>query len=141
MKKNFFKIFILFALFSCKKNKESISCEVSVAGITGNYKLTKVIIQMPGVPDQDVTSSVSSDCQRNGVYELKSDKTVVYTESGSCSNSGTGDWDVVDGKLTVYTDGGSFDFASKSISGWDCTSLTLSEDVGGATMKYTLTKQ
>lgn len=136
--------FCLLATFaSCKKDDDNDpNCERTIAGIAASYKLTKVVVTLTGIPDQDVTTSITTDCQRNGVYQLKSDKTVTYTESGTCSDNGTGTWDIVSGKFTAGSDGGSFDFNDLDIAAWDCSTLTLSQDNGsGSSTKYYLSKQ
>ena len=140
MKKVLFGLLVLGAMASCKKDKNN-SCESTVAGIAGSYKITKITAVIPNFPDQDVTTTFATDCERNGVYQLKSDKTVTYTESGSCSDSGTGTWDIVDNKMTVTTDGGSLDYSSTPITSWDCTTFVLSQDGGGVTYKVYFTKQ
>ena len=135
---------------SCKKDKNDPSCEKSVAGIAATYKITKVTVKVPNFPEQDVTNSMFDACELAATYQLKSDKTVVYTESAACGGSGTGTWDVLTGgNITWSTSGNSFDFptgasATTAISGWDCTSLVLTEVVsggGGQTYTYTFTKQ
>ncbi len=141
MKKIILGLIVLASIASCKKSKDAPVCETSVAGIAGNYKITKAIVSVAGFPDTDVTSTWLDDCQKNGVYQLKADKTVVYTETGTCSGSGTGSWDVVSGKISLSTSGDSYDLASKTISGWDCSTLVVSDDLGGATYKISFSKQ
>ena len=143
MKKFFLAVCVLATIVSCKKDDDdnNQNCEKSVAGLSGSFKITKAVIVASGIPDQDVTSSWLSDCERNGVYLLKNDKTVTYTESGSCSDSGTGTWDVVDGKISISTSGGSYFISSKTVSAWDCSTMVVSDDLGGATYKIYFTKQ
>ena len=141
MKKTLIALFAVAAFASCKKSKDSVTCEVSVAGIAGNYKITKVIAYFPSpLPDQDVTASILDDCDKSGVYQLKSDKTITYTETASCSNDGTGTWDVVSGKLTINSPAQAF--TDLPVSGWDCGTLVVTEDIGsGAGYKLYFTKQ
>lgn len=141
MKKTLIALFAVAAFASCKKSKDSVTCEVSVAGIAGNYKITKVIAYFPSpLPDQDITASYLTDCDKSGVYQLKSDKTITYTETASCSNDGTGTWDVVSGKLTINSPGQAF--TDLPVSGWDCGTLVVTEDIGsGAGYKLYFTKQ
>lgn len=142
MKKVLLGLLVLGAMASCKKDKNNSSCESTVAGIAASYKLTKVIAVIPNFPDQDLTTTYTSDCERNGVYQLKSDKTFTYTESGSCSDSGAGTWDIVDNKMTITsTSGGAVEYSSTPITSWDCTTFVLSEDGGGVTYKIYFTKQ
>jgi hypothetical protein len=143
MKKIILGICVLATIASCKKSSDDVTCEVSVAGITGNYKLTKVVVTLTGFPDQDVTTTLTDDCQRGGVYQLKADKSVVYTEAGgTCTDNGTGSWDVVNNKFSASSNGGSVDFTSLDVVGWDCGTLTVSQDNGsGSATKFSLTKQ
>jgi len=143
MKKVLLGLIVLGAMASCKKHSDDISCDVSVAGITGSYKLTSVVAYFPSpLPDQDITSTVLNSCDLGAVYQLKSDKSVVYTETGgSCAGSGTGTWDVVSSKLTLSSPGYA-DLVSASVTGWDCSNLTVTEDGGsGSGIRYTFTKQ
>jgi hypothetical protein len=148
MKKVLFGLLMVATIASCKKDDETVSCEVSVAGIAGSYKVTKAVVAITGFPDSDVTTSLFDACERAGVYQFKADKTVVYTETGvGCSGSGVGTWDVVSGNITVnFTTGNGSDFPYTSgptkVSGWDCSTLTLSEvPTAGQTYKFTFTKQ
>lgn len=134
------------ALSSCKKDDPAPSCEKTVAGIAGNYKVTK-LEQVVGGMSTDVTTSVLSACQLGGVFQLKSDKTFIYTEAGgACTDNGVGTWDVVGGALTVTgTSGGSYDIDNATITSWNCSTLVASEsaNLGGVTIEYraTMTKQ
>ena len=147
MKKILFGLLMVATIASCKKSNETISCDVSVAGIAGSYKITKATVSISGLPETDITTTLFDACELNGVYQLKADKTVVYTEIGiACSGSGTGTWDIVSGNIVMSSTGGGIDFPntapSTKVAGWDCTTLTLSEvPVAGQTYKYTFTKQ
>jgi len=142
MKKILVGILVLAAGASCKKSHDDvISCDVSVAGIAANYKITKVVAYFPsGLPDQDMTTTYLTDCERSGVYQLKSDKSLVYNEDAACSTTGSGNWDVVNGKLSMS--GGGQTFSDVPVTGWDCGTLTLSEDFGSGTgYRFSFTKQ
>ena len=139
---------VLATVASCKKDKNDPSCEKSVAGIAATYKITKVTIKVSGFPTEtDVTSSMFDACELAATYQLKADKTVVYSESAACGGSGTGTWDVLAGGNIIWaTNGNSIDFpstaATTAISGWNCTSLVLTEvPTAGQTYTYTFTKQ
>ncbi|NCU06113.1 MAG: lipocalin family protein [Chitinophagaceae bacterium] len=125
-------------LFSCKKNDKT-SCDATVAAIAGKYKISSMTIAGQSVIDQFMDA-----CQKDDVYELKADKTVVYDDAGTqCSPSGddTGTWDVVNGTITItQNSGGGMEF-SGTVSN-KCNSIEVSEDMGG-TIKIvtTLTKQ
>ena len=148
MKRIFLALMVLATVASCKKDKNDPSCEKSVAGIAASYKITKATVAMTGFPETDVTSSVFDACDLNGVYQLKTDKTVIYTETAvGCTGSGIGTWDVVAGNITItFTTGTGTEFPNSAttteISGWDCNTLVLSEvPTAGQTFKYTFTKQ
>jgi hypothetical protein len=148
MKKVLFGLLMVATIASCKKNKDTISCDVSVAGIAGSYKITKASVAISGFPTEtDLTSTLFDVCDLGGVYQLKADKTVVYTEAGgACTANGTGTWDIVSGNIVMSVSGGGFDLpstaATTKVAGWDCTTLTLTEvPTAGQTYKYTFTKQ
>jgi hypothetical protein len=147
MKKIILGMLVLGAITStsCKKDKDdNPSCEKTVAGIANTFKLTGLYTTINGAGG-DAYGSLSS-CTKNATYQLKSDKTAVYSESGSgCSTTGdTGDWDVVGDKLTINVFGiGAVDNAT--INSWDCTTLVVTEETSGSgittSQKYTFTKQ
>jgi hypothetical protein len=139
MKKILFGLLVLATIASCKKSDPDSSCEVSVAGIAGNYKPTKAVAVIAGI-STDVTSSVFDACDLSGVYQLKADKTVVYTETSTCSGNGTGTWDVVSGKITIQHSGNGSDYSGVTVAN-NCSTLTLSETSGTTTINYTFTKQ
>ena len=147
MKKIILALVVLASVASCKKDKNNSNCEKSVAGIAGTYKITKATVKMTGFPETDVTTSMFDACELAATYQLKADKTVIYTESAACGGSGTGTWDVLAGaNITIATSGNGMDFpssaATTSISGWDCNKLVLSEvPTAGQTYNFTLTKQ
>ena len=149
MKKVLFGLLMVATIASCKKNDETVSCDVSVAGIAGSYKITKASVAISGFPTEtDLTTTLFDACELGGVYQFKADKTVVYTETGgACSSSGAGTWDIVSGNITVvFNTGGGFELpntaTSTKVAGWDCTTLTLTEvPAAGQTYKYTFTKQ
>ena len=147
MKKILLGLIVLGAMASCKKSHDNPVCEVSVAGIAASYKLTKVV-NVSGTTDVDVTSTYQQayPCDFNGVYQLKVDKSVIYTETGTCSGSGTGTWDVVNNTITITTNSsGSIDFSAAAVSSWDCGTLVIADTFtsGGTTTttKYSFTKQ
>ena len=142
MKKIILGLSIIAAFASCKKDDDKVSCDVSVAAITANYKITKIVGYFPSpLPDQDITNTVlPTSCEQNGIYQLKSDKTVTYTEAGGCVGNDTGTWDVVSGKVSI--DAGSVSLTDMTVTNWDCSTLTLSLEAGaGVGTRYTFSKQ
>ena len=143
MKKIFLSLLVVATIASCKKSGEDISCDVSLAGIAGSFRITKVVLSVPAIPDQDYTSTYLPDaCSQSNIYQLKADGTVVYTENTSCGGNGTGTWSLSGGNITINHSGSGYDFNATPVSGWDCGTLTLAEDFGsGAKLKYSFTKQ
>jgi Lipocalin-like domain len=132
------------AIFSsCKKKKDTpATCEVSVAGIAGNYKLTKIETVAAGIAT-DVTNSLLDPCEKDDVYQFNSNKSFTYQDAGTaCSPSsvGTGSWDVTGGKLVLAHSGNGPDITSGSVTN-NCTSMIVDDSFGGATLRYTFTKQ
>lgn len=139
MKNYFFAAIAASALlFACKKNDKETTCEKTVAAIAGNYKVTKITLA-----GQDITNQYFSEaCLKDDVYELKADKSVVYTDAGTVcasSSSGTGTWDVVSGRLTVTHSGDGDDFDGNVTN--KCNGIEISESFGGQSLVFTLTKQ
>lgn len=124
-------------LFSCKKTDKT-SCDNTVAAIAGNYKVTKATLG-----GQDITNQFFfEDCEKDDVYQLKADKTVAYVDAGAAcspSSEGTGNWDVVNGRITI-THTGSGDDYDGTVSN-KCNGIEISENFGGQTLVVTLTKQ
>lgn len=142
MKKMLLGLCLIAALASCKKDDDEVTCEVSIAGIAASYKITKIVNYFPSpLPDQDITTSMlSTSCEQNGIYQLKTDKTITYTEAAGCGGDGTGSWDIVSGKISI--DAGSVFLTDLTVSGWDCNTLTISQDLGaGLGIRYTFSKQ
>jgi hypothetical protein len=139
MKKVLFGLLVLATIASCKKDDPATTCDVSVAGIAGSYKPTKAVAVIAGI-STDITSTVFDACDLSGVYQLKADKTVTYTETATCAGNGTGTWDVASGKITIVHSGNGSDYNGVTVSN-NCTTLTLSETSGSTTVNYTFTKQ
>ena len=140
MRKFFLSALVLTAaLISCKKSSdEATTCGVTVAAVAGNYKITKIMISSLGV-NQDITNDVLSDCEKNAVINLKSDKTATYTESGTgCTGTDSGTWDINSG--TISGSVGTLDFAGASIAN-NCTNIVITESLLSGTQTYTLTRQ
>ena len=124
-------------LVSCKKNDKT-SCDNTVAALAGNYKITSITLAGQSVIDQYLDA-----CQKDDVYQLKADKTIVYDDAGTqCSPSGdgAGDWDVASGTLTISQNSGNgYDFSGTVVN--KCNSVEVSEDLGGYKLVTTFTKQ
>lgn len=125
-------------LFSCKKNDKETLCDNTVAALAGNYKLTKIT-----VAGQDQTNSFySEDCNKDDIYQLKADKTIIYVDAGTqCSSpdNGTGNWDIVNGRISITHTGGSPD-AEGTVKN-KCNGFEVTETMSGVSMVITFTKQ
>ncbi|MEJ8840959.1 lipocalin family protein [Lacibacter sp. H375] len=125
-------------LFSCKKNDKT-SCDNTVAAIAGNYKITNITLAGQSVTDQYLDA-----CEKDDVYQLKADKTIILVDAGTkCSPAGDGggNWDVASGTITIsQTSGGGYDFSGTVVN--KCNSIEVSEDIGGTyKLVTTFTKQ
>ena len=145
MKKIILSALILGSLVvSCKKDDPVPTCEKTVAGISANYKITKVeIVSTSG--NSDITSTYLDACKKDGLYQLKSNNSFIYTEAGSsCTGSGTGSWNVAADKITIIGSGG-LQFSNSPITSFDCTTLTVTQDIDLAGTpvngKFTFVKQ
>ncbi len=128
------------ALISCKKdNPTPATCAATVAGIAGNYKITQ-LLAVTSSGSTDVTTTFFDACKLGGVYQLKSDSTVIYTEAGgACTDSDSGTWTVVANKISAST--ASFDFADAPVVN-NCSNIVITEDIGGgSSFVTTFTKQ
>lgn len=122
-------------LFSCKKNDKETTCANTVAAIAGNYKITKVTMGGQVVTD----TYFSEDCERDNVFQLKADKTMAYSDAGTqCSpaDNGTGDWDVVNGQISITHSAGADDVNGTVIN--KCNSIEVTQDMGSG-YKYVIT--
>jgi hypothetical protein len=139
MKNYFFAAIAASALlFSCKKNDKETTCEKTVAAIAGNYKITKVTVA--GQPATDLYFSEA--CQKDDVFQLKADKTMTYSDAGTQCNpadNGTGDWDVVNGRIIITHTAGADDVEGNVIN--KCNGFDVTEDMGGYQFVITFTKQ
>jgi hypothetical protein len=126
-------------LFSCKKNDKETTCEKTVAAVAGNYKITSMTMAGVSVIDQYLDA-----CQKDDVYQLKADKTIVYDDAGTqCSPSGDGDgtWDVVNGSITITQSSGNVVEFSGTVTN-KCNSIEVAEDFGSNVKLITIfTKQ
>ena len=130
-------------LISCKKEKTD-SCEVSVAAIAANYKLTKVET-VSASASSDVTSTFLDDCKKSAFYRLNVNKTYNYTEiSSTCTGSGDGTWDASNNTVSIAGPGG-FQFVNAPVESWDCKNLIITQNISlaGTTVKgrFTFVKQ
>jgi hypothetical protein len=129
------KLFILVSVFlflstACKKSSSSgTTCDKTVAGIAGDYGVTKIQSSLLG----DITNTVLPDpCDRDDKVQLKADKTVNLVDAGTvCSpaNTGSGSWDVVSGKITISAPFLPIAITNATITSYDCHTLVITADV------------
>ncbi len=146
MKKIILLAFTATALFSAckKKNDTPKTCDVTVARIAGNYKITRIELLVNGTPSgTDVLANYLDPCERDDIYQLKADKTLIYQDAGTlCSptSAGTGTWDITGGKLRMVNSGAGIDINSGTVNNY-CTNFTADDNFGGLSIRYTFTKQ
>lgn len=120
-------LFLATIVLCCKKSTKPVVCETTTASITGSYHLTKYerVIYATGIP-QDMTNTLSA-CELNAVYKLNADSTAIYTENGSCTGSGTGNWRLYNGSSFVFNfkSGNGMRLNTGMFNSWDCTNLVL----------------
>jgi len=140
MKKVLLAVLMISVFASCKKSKSN-SCEVSVAAMSGTYKLTKYTFKVTNLPAQDYTNLLT-DCDKSGIYQLNADKTATYSNDASCFDNETGTWDVVDGKITISV---GYYIDDLKVAGWDCNGFDAEESNSTSgitsTSSYHFTKQ
>ena len=134
-------------MISCKKDDAPATCEKTVAGIAANYKITKVEL-VTSTANSDITDAILDACKKNAIYQLKANNSFIYTEIGSsCTGSNTGSWNVANNAISIVsgTGSGAISFTNAPITGWDCSTLTVTQDivfVGTASnAKFTFVKQ
>ncbi|MFT3679585.1 MAG: hypothetical protein QM791_04895 [Ferruginibacter sp.] len=128
---------LIFAAGCKKESNGPPGCDQTVPGIAGAYKLTKVL-GLQGSAQTDITNTIDN-CQLNALLELKANKIVEYIEYDGCGGSGTGTWDIVDGR--IYVTAGPYNFQSFAIN-YSCSSLSVTEpSAGGAVFINVFSRQ
>lgn len=127
--------FLLFGATSCKKDDDN-DCAETLEAMAGTYKITAYTLN--GVNAMDFIS----ECEKNAMLTLNANGTLVYDETGACTDDATGTWAVTGTNITVTVDG--FDFYTGVVNN-RCSSLTITDTFSGggttATEVVTLTKQ
>jgi hypothetical protein len=123
MKKIFFFSFVLFVLFSCKKNKNG-NCNLDMSGLSGTYKLTAVKYKRTqAAPEEDYYSAYDPEvCKGDDLLRLNSNGTYVSTDGAiSCTPSGnkTGVWSLSGNIFSI-------DGEMSNVESFDCSHLTIS---------------
>ena len=129
-------------LFSCKKDKnDTPQCEISMAGLSGSYKLTALQYKPdPAAQAQDFLAMMD-DCEKDDILVLKSDGTYDYNDLGTVCDPTTeehGTW-LVNGK-TLISDGR----LNGTVASYDCKTLVYyipNALKPGDKLTFTLVKQ
>ena len=141
MKKTIF-ILAVSSLFiiSCKKDhNEPQDITPTVQNVSGSYTIAKLTMQSTGTPEQDVTTSFLTSCERDDIYKLNADMSYDYMDAGTaCSPDGSfsSNWDLP--SATTIT----IDAQTATILKFNGTNLNVSYDMGsGSSMIFYLVKQ
>ena len=136
----------LLVICSCSKSGSSSSgCQKTVAGISGIYKIVSIEAKVLG-SYVDVTNTVlANPCQQDDKFELKTDKSIIYTDAGTvCSptpGNTTGSWDVVGNTISLNVSTLPIPNISANISSYNCTTLvaTFTSAITGVSTDYRIT--
>ena len=115
---------VFFLLTSCKK--ESQTCTLSVAGISGSYKLTAVLFKADAnTPEVDVflDPNYFEACERDNIVTLNSNGTYTVSDGAiacSPSDADSGLWSLNGNTLTVDTE-------ALGISDFSCSGFKVKE--------------
>ena len=144
MKALFIPVLLTSLLLSCKKDNIK-TCQKTVPGIAGIYKITKFeSVAFSTGQAQDNTSGLTT-CELSGIYELRSDNTARYSEITNCNGSGSGTWGLTEGGIlyTSFASGSGGRISGTFIESWDCNNLVVITRFPSAlnNYRYTLTRQ
>lgn len=140
--------FCLLFLTNCSKDDSDDDTNqppsLTKESLAGNYKLTGLFVKLQLLPtEQEVTNNLEA-CERDDIYNLKTDFTYTYTDAGTkCTPPGDGDgtWGLP-GDNKIDLDGQRFDVLK-----WDGKELQISgqgtEPTTGqqGTLRVVFTKQ
>ena len=128
--------------FSCKKEKSSTSeCAISMAGLSGSYKLTALHYKTSATAAPVDYLSYMDDCEKDDILILKNDGTYNVNDAGTVctpSNVQNGTW-LVKGN-TLISDGK----LNGTVASYDCKTLVYYTDnaiVARDRLTFTMVKQ
>jgi hypothetical protein len=143
-----FTTFCLLFLTNCSKDDDNDDTNQPPAltkeALAGNYKLTSVWVKTNLVPTEVEVTDQLDACERDDIYNLKTDFTYIYTDAGTkCTPPGDGDgtW-ALPGNDKIDLDGTRFDVVK-----WDGKELQISRQETDpttqqqATVRLVFTKQ
>ncbi|RAJ77397.1 lipocalin-like protein [Chitinophaga dinghuensis] len=133
-------------LYSCKKedsqpNNNNNSCEVNVANLVGNYKVTALQYKASANATPVDFLAQMEDCEKDDILTLKTNGTYTFTDAGIvCKPDGNqeGTWKL-EGK-TLISDG----ILQGTVSSYNCKTLVYYVEnslADGDKFTFTLTKQ
>ena len=130
----------LLAGTSCKKDDKN--CDVTVANISGTYKILKVMYKLnAGTPETDYTSTIFESCHLDDLHVLNANGTYSYQLAGvDCAPPETpysDTWSLSGSTITIEGE-------SATISSFDCSTLNIvfaDYNVAGDKATFTLKKQ
>lgn len=90
MKRTIFALATMLLLVtSCKKDKKD-SSEVTVANLSGSYKISKITALVGSNPETDVTDVLLDACDKDDIIKLNSNMTLQWEDRGvQCSPPNT----------------------------------------------------
>ncbi len=137
MKKIFLPAFLALIVFgSC--SKDDGGCDISIANISGTYKIISIKAKITGLPEIDVFAGFD-DCEKDNLQVLEADGDFIYQDAGTaCSpaQNYTGTWSLSGATLNL-------DGEIVTIQNFDCDKITVyADDPGtGARLTSVLDKQ
>jgi hypothetical protein len=146
MKKTILALSLLATLFTaCKKDDDEEPAQITPTkeNLTASYKMTAMTWAGVNVfNNANESSNLFEPCERDDVYQLKSDFTATLTDAGtvcSPSNSGTGLWSLSGTTITIE-DLGSMDIDG-TIKSWNGQTLVIEDNSAGFAISATFQKQ
>ena len=128
-------------LFSCQKETPPPTCTITMAGLSGTYKIGAIQYRLTASSAPVDYLALMDACEKDDLLQLKNDGTYIYTDAGMvCSPNGssTGTWSL---SGTVLTSDG---LLAGTIEGYDCKTLVCFIDnvnVPGDRVTQTLVRQ
>lgn len=129
------------ALFSCNKNPDVPTCEITVTNLSGSYKLSALQYKSSASAAPVDYLATMDDCEKDNILILKSDGSYHSDDAGtvcSPSESGDGTWQLKGNTLT--SDG----TLNGIIDSYDCKTLVYHVDNAlktGDRLTFTMVKQ
>jgi len=97
-----------------------------MTSFAGTYALTKYEqVTFSTGNAQDLTSTLSN-CELSAIYKLNNDSTAIYTEPGTCTGSGTGNWIGSNSGISIsFASGNGIKVNNTILISWNCKDLVL----------------